>query len=1113
MSVVQTRYGRMHIIDADNVVSRALALYGEWAMDELSLLAQIITPGMCVLDVGAFIGTHTLAFSEFVGQTGEVYSFEPRKKIYDILSKNLSINGIQNVTALNIGLAEKEQVLNLPTLDINQAINFGGLALDANENLLSPNTNQVRVLTIDGLEIKKIDVIKLDVEGMERKVLDGAINTILRDRPIILCECNGLKSGNEVLEFCQFAQYDTYGLLTSAFNHDNFNTIKENIFGNAKELELLLIPQEKCLETLRSISNVNLLHIANIEDLVLPLLNKPQYPSEVLVHTAPYLTLGINFPSPALIERDGQITNLNQAVSERDGQIINLNQAVSERDGQITNLNQALTERDVSIKSIIESNQEERAQIIFEFQNSFSWRVSKPIRLFWTFIRSVLFFLSKRFKKIAEPLSNINISDFTRALQLIRRGRLNELAFKIHTRFFLTHIERVKHKHLLESWQFLWPNGPQDFEAPSIKRFPVDIVISVHNGYEHITPLFESIRKNTTKGSYRLIVIDDCSSDKRVQAELERQKACFDKFELIKNDSNLGFIGSVNLAVQKVTSDIFILLNTDTEVPSGWLERMTEPFLMDKTIASVTPFSNSATICSFPNFLQDNNLYLGMSANQIDDAFRTLPNTSSELLIPTAVGFCMAINRNAVKRLGMFDPIYGRGYCEENDWCMRTASFGYKHLLKHNLFVYHKHGGSFSSLEKEELIKNNHQLLLSRYPKYHELVSEYIKLDPNKPIRQFVKLKLASIASDSGAVLIIDHDFGGGANAYRKELVAKYGKAGTPVLVLVDNMITNTLKIRASISEEEFDIDVPGLEKIETIFSQTKIGCVIYNNAVGSSKPQLLIQSITKLREKYSFELITLIHDFYSICPSYTLLNKNGVYCGVPEQINICSECIPNVSPKYSGFMHPGTIMSEWRRCWADFLKISDKVVCFSESSKLIILKAYPFLEQKIDVVPHVVNTPHLRKPAIKYDEPLHIGILGGINYAKGLNVVLSLVAEIRNRNDRLIKISVVGEVDAITPIKGLTVTGRYQKESLVEIIEDLGVNVFLLPSVCPETFSYVTSELIAMDVPLVCFDIGAPPERVRNYSKGCVLPIETDTATLLNTLITFKRRFEGLGV
>ena len=110
MSIVPTKYGKMHIIDSDKVVSHALTLYGEWAMDELSLLSQIISPGMCVLDVGAFIGTHSLAFSKFVGHTGQVYSFEPRKEIYAVLLENLSLNGCDNVTALNMGLDKEKKI-------------------------------------------------------------------------------------------------------------------------------------------------------------------------------------------------------------------------------------------------------------------------------------------------------------------------------------------------------------------------------------------------------------------------------------------------------------------------------------------------------------------------------------------------------------------------------------------------------------------------------------------------------------------------------------------------------------------------------------------------------------------------------------------------------------------------------------------------------------------------------------------------------------------------------------------------------------------------------------------------------------------------------------------
>lgn len=329
MSFVLTRYGTMQIFDTGDVISRSLAIYGEWAMDELKLLAQVITPGMCVLDVGGFVGTHALAFSKFTGQEGKVYSFEPRKEIYAILSENLSINDCQNVTALNVGLAEKEQSLNLRSVDTNQSINFGALSLDSNDGSLTSDTYRIQVSTIDALGIEKIDLIKLDVEGMERNVLDGAIESISRNRPVVFCECNSLNAGNDVLEYCRALKYDAYGFLASAYNPDNFNAVDENIFGDAKELALILIPRENVANYLGKIVDVDLLPINNLEDLVLPLLHKPQYAHEVLVHTATYSALGLDFPSPAVSEKNRQIASLTQAIAERDRRIADLAQAVT----------------------------------------------------------------------------------------------------------------------------------------------------------------------------------------------------------------------------------------------------------------------------------------------------------------------------------------------------------------------------------------------------------------------------------------------------------------------------------------------------------------------------------------------------------------------------------------------------------------------------------------------------------------------------------------------------------------------------------------------------------------------------------------------------------------
>lgn len=327
MSIVSTAYGSMRIIDLDQVVSRSLSLYGEWAEDELALLGQIIRLNSYVLDVGAFIGTHSLAFSKFVGPNGRVYSFEPRREIYAFLQENISINDCRNVTALNMGLGERTQTVSLPLIDTQKTANFGGLSLQ--EQSTSLDTYEIGISTIDDLDIEKIDFIKLDVEGMERRVLDGAVQCITQHHPVIFCECNSIQSGAELLGFCNDQQYKAYAFLASAYNPNNFNRIKENIFGDSKELTLLLVSKDTPEGVLgESILN-RLLPIHTLEDLVLPLLHKPQYAHEVLANTAASGSLGIYFPSPLVAQYIEEITALKEGLIASQKEVARMRATVS----------------------------------------------------------------------------------------------------------------------------------------------------------------------------------------------------------------------------------------------------------------------------------------------------------------------------------------------------------------------------------------------------------------------------------------------------------------------------------------------------------------------------------------------------------------------------------------------------------------------------------------------------------------------------------------------------------------------------------------------------------------------------------------------------------------
>jgi len=268
---------------------------------------------------------------------------------------------------------------------------------------------------------------------------------------------------------------------------------------------------------------------------------------------------------------------------------------------------------------------------------------------------------------------------------------------------------------------------------------PIDIIIPIYNGYEYLEVLFNSLVRNT-RTSYRLIIINDCSTDLRVNEHIQKFSLANPKLKIVslQNEHNLGFVKSVNKAVLH-TQNHFVLLNSDVEVPPDWLERLMYPIFNMDRVASTTPFTNSGTICSFPNYLQDNPIFEGLSVEEIDHYFKYVNAELTNIEIPTGVGFCMGINKELVNEIGMFDETFGKGYGEENDWCQRAIINGYKNLHVTNLFVYHKHGGSFQNEEKKRLIEFNSKILSNKHPTYNSQVSFLVSKNELQNLRDQLK--------------------------------------------------------------------------------------------------------------------------------------------------------------------------------------------------------------------------------------------------------------------------------------------------------------------------------------------------------------------------------------
>jgi FkbM family methyltransferase len=288
---VDTRHGRVTLFANDTgALSESLRLYGEWAHNELSFMLSMVKPGDTVVDVGGYIGTHTLAFARHVGESGQVFAIEAQARSFELLTRNVKENGLTNVRAENAIASAVAKEEHIPSIDIETPASYGSASL-RDVFIQTPGHHKpeeisevtVKSIAIDNLPLASCALLKIDVEGMEDLVLRGAGEVIRRHGPAIYAECNSLEDGLRCLSLLKGYGYRVRAHVVLAFNEDNFRHCSQNIFMGAREVALVGTPETSdFLEGYESRPCELLLDIETADDLALALLNKPQYEHEVL---------------------------------------------------------------------------------------------------------------------------------------------------------------------------------------------------------------------------------------------------------------------------------------------------------------------------------------------------------------------------------------------------------------------------------------------------------------------------------------------------------------------------------------------------------------------------------------------------------------------------------------------------------------------------------------------------------------------------------------------------------------------------------------------------------------------------------------------------------------
>ena len=257
----------------------------------------------------------------------------------------------------------------------------------------------------------------------------------------------------------------------------------------------------------------------------------------------------------------------------------------------------------------------------------------------------------------------------------------------------------------------------------------VSIIVPVYGDWQSLRQNIIALKKSIGRWSpHKVIYVNDCGPEADVlERNIRRYIKGRTNFSYHRNESNLGFVKSCNNAVFHLidqSTDV-ILLNSDAVVTKRFLDEMQSVMYDRDNIGAVCPRSNAATIFSVPMSPQAGRTY------SMKESYRIYRKIRSKLpryyLSPIAHGFCMMIRREVIEQYGLFDEIYGKGYGEENDFCMRIRRKGWLCAVSNGAYAFHYKARSFTEEKRSELVRVNERVLLERYPEYPSLIREYVE--------------------------------------------------------------------------------------------------------------------------------------------------------------------------------------------------------------------------------------------------------------------------------------------------------------------------------------------------------------------------------------------------
>ncbi|HEV7507650.1 MAG TPA: glycosyltransferase [Thermoanaerobaculia bacterium] len=637
---------------------------------------------------------------------------------------------------------------------------------------------------------------------------------------------------------------------------------------------------------------------------------------------------------------------------------------------------------------------------------------------------------------------------------------------------------------------------------------PVDVIVPVYGAAAELALCLASLRRHTDLGRNRLVLVIDGPQEPAVEEAVGLARESI----ILRNSSRCGFVGSVNRGMAASDRDV-ILLNSDTEVTAGWVEKLQEAAYSHPAIATVTPFSNNATIASLPRGAAVNTLPAGWTV----DGFAALVEqvTARERpRLPTGVGVCLYIKRKALDLLGPFDEThFGLGYGEESEFCFRALKAGFLNVLDDATFIWHAGQRSFGA-SRTPRVRAAHRAMRRLHPEYLPTIARFLRDDPLAPARERVTAELRRIEAARRPALPVHSALGPRRVVHLVHGWPPWNYAGTEVYarrLALSQAARRDVAVYARFADPERELG----EALEVMDGGVRVRLMVNNftqrnplsrNALhdrrlaadfrrflAETRPDLIhvhhlaghAATLMGVAAERGVPVVYQAHDWWAPCARANLFDAERRLCSGPGPAK-CAACLPLTglppAPVLNRLLHAVRARLTRRE-----IRRADAFYMGSQAIRDSFL-ALGWLRPGDDaqVIPYGVERPAIHaawapRPTGVPNPPLRFGFIGSLMPHKGVHLAVAAFrgvdparATLTVWGDPRISPAYRAELDSLAS-PAVRFAGRFEEELRRETFA--GIDVLLVPSLGLESFGLVAREALGEGVPVLASRRGALTE------------------------------------